>query len=48
MDQSAQLKRLERENAELCSAAPISTVNPPGLVDDTTATGPGMVASTKA
>lgn len=48
MEESAELKRLKRENGELCSAAPISTVNPPGLVDDTTATGPGVVATTKA
>jgi hypothetical protein len=42
MEESAELKRLKRENGELCSAAPISTVNLPGLVDDTTATGPGV------
>jgi hypothetical protein len=40
--------RPKRQNPELYSAAPISTVSAPGLVDDITATSPGVVATTKA
>jgi hypothetical protein len=40
--------RPKRQNPELYSAAPISTVSAPGLVDDITASSLGVVATTKA